>query len=550
MATCNPAVMRLTALVLLGASCAHGMQAARYSRVLRAAVRPSGFIAMATCNPAVMRLTALVLLGASCAHGMQAARYSRVLRAAVRPSGFIAMAADLPDAIVVFEEVPDAAEATVALTIPGEATRVVWDKLMVLATKQAVVSGFKQGSAPAALVIGAVGRNVLVADAIATLLEHYCKASIGNKINAMGEPRVLDKQDEIMARFVPGQSLSLKLSVDVWPEVTLSSADYFGLEVEIEVPPFNQAAYDSTLQQLQQRQAKLKDYALDYKASEGDTLLVDMTGYEQLEDGSKGEELKQASGAQLTVELLPGRFMPGLVEGLLGAKAGENRLVPVQFSTRSQAQGLSGKKLLFDVNVMSVQSKVIPELDDDFANSIAPGLTMEGLNDKVREGVQAEVDKAVKTASLTQLELALVLKLMPNTPVPDTLVTEHARKQWAAMLTDVKDKEKLSDEDMLAQVTSASFEAFKAENLDGIKMIVRGSLLIEQIAKLEGVAVDKADMEEQKMMMKASNPKGMEKVDDAMLMTQIEATLLRDKVLELVATKSVITKVPMKAIAA
>ncbi|KAJ1629243.1 hypothetical protein T492DRAFT_840971 [Pavlovales sp. CCMP2436] len=183
--------------------------------------------------------------------------------------------------------------------------------------------------------------------------------------------------------------------VDVWPEVTLSSADYFGLEVEIEVPPFNQAAYDSTLQQLQQRQAKLKDYALDYKASEsdtlpskdyaldykasegdtllaklkdyvldykasegdtllfdtmahppsaphsfffglqaklkdqaldykaklkdyaldykaseGDTLLVDMTGYEQLEDGSKGEELKQASGAQLTVELLPGRFMP------------------------------------------------------------------------------------------------------------------------------------------------------------------------------------------------------------------------------------------------
>lgn len=47
-------------------------------------------------------------------------------------------------------------------------------------------------------------------------------------------------------------------------------------------------------------------------------------------------------------------------------------------------------------------------------------------------------------------------------------------------------------------------------------------------------------------MMKASDPKGMEKVDDAMLMTQIEATLLREKVLELVASRATIDKVPMQ----
>lgn len=47
----------------------------------------------------------------------------------------------------------------------------------------------------------------------------------------------------------------------------------------------------------------------------------------------------------------PRRFIPGLVEGLLGAKAGEQRLVPVQFPTRSQQADLSGKPLLFDVQV-------------------------------------------------------------------------------------------------------------------------------------------------------------------------------------------------------
>jgi hypothetical protein len=48
------------------------------------------------------------------------------------------------------------------------------------------------------------------------------------------------------------------------------------------------------------------------------------------------------------------------------------------------------------------------------------------------------------------------------------------------------------------------------------------------------------------MLVKQSNPKGMEAIDDAMLMTQIEATLLREKVLDLIASRSTITKVLMK----
>lgn len=50
------------------------------------------------------------------------------------------------------------------------------------------------------------------------------------------------------------------------------------------------------------------------------------------------------------------------------------------------------------------------------------------------------------------------------------------------------------------------------------------------------------------LMIKQSDAKGMEKVDDAMLMTQIEATMLRTKVLELIASRATINKVPMKEV--
>lgn len=54
------------------------------------------------------------------------------------------------------------------------------------------------------------------------------------------------------------------------------------LAAQVEVPPFNQKAYDSTLASLRQRQATLRDLPADRAAQEGDTVRVDMAGYEQV----------------------------------------------------------------------------------------------------------------------------------------------------------------------------------------------------------------------------------------------------------------------------
>jgi trigger factor len=552
---------------------------------------------------------ALLAAPALASRGLAGSRLARGVRAVS-----LRMMAVMPDATVVIEQSKGASEARVKLTIPGGATREVWDGLVRQAKTSATVNGFKQGTAPESLVIGAVGKKRLASDAIAALLEHYCQAALGAKtgLNAIGEPRVLDDSAMLIDAYEPGTPLTVQLALDLWPEVVVAKGAYDGLAFEIETPPFNQKAYDSTLKQLQLRQATLKSLPEATLSKEGDTLLVDMTGYEQLPDGSKGEVLNVAAGAELTIELLPGRFMPGLVEGLVGAKAGETRLVPVIFSQRSQQAALSGKPLLFEVNVKAVQTTVLPEIDDAFAASIQAGMTLAALNDKVREGVQAEVDKAVREASFSQLEQILVAKFVPDLPVPDTLITEHARKRWAQVLTEARDKQQLPDEELKAMVTAEAFEQFKLDTLDETKLIVRGNLLVDAIARIEGVAVSRDEMEEQKaratdrepharaaggggveasglasgrprrarshgvasdssafrplapppraspspparcllrvaqMLVKQSNPKGMEAIDDAMLMTQIEATLLREKVLDLIASRSTITKVLMK----
>lgn len=56
-----------------------------------------------------------------------------------------------------------------------------------------------------------------------------------------------------------------------------------------------------------------------------------------------------------------------------------------------------------------------------------------------------------------------------------------------------------SDEELKAMVTAEAFEQYKADTMEETKLVVRASLLIDTIAKMEGVAVDKAEMEEQKV---------------------------------------------------
>jgi FKBP-type peptidyl-prolyl cis-trans isomerase (trigger factor) len=64
-----------------------------------------------------------------------------------------------------------------------------------------------------------------------------------------------------------------------------------------------------------------------------------MVGYLANSDGGKGEALPEgvASGDNVEVILGKGRYMEGLVEGLVGGRVGETKVVKVRFPDVSGA---------------------------------------------------------------------------------------------------------------------------------------------------------------------------------------------------------------------
>src|SRR5690606_24061145 len=67
-----------------------------------------------------------------------------------------------------------------------------------------------------------------------------------------------------------------------------------------------------------------------------------------------------AKGTQLV--LGSGRMIPGFEDGLVGAKAGEERVVNVTFPEDYQNLDLAGKAAEFTITVNSVSAPVLPEL--------------------------------------------------------------------------------------------------------------------------------------------------------------------------------------------
>ena len=153
-------------------------------------------------------------------------------------------------------------------------------------------------------------------------------------------------------------------------------------------------------------------------------MVIDYSG--RIDGGTAGEAggpFEGGSGRDQLVQLGSGRLIPGFEEQLVGAAAGEERTVEVTFPDDYQAEHLAGRTAKFDVKVVEVKSKRLPELDDEFAAEAGGFDTLAELRDDVSKrlrendelAIEREFEQAVLDAAVEEAQV----------DVPDKLV--HAR---------------------------------------------------------------------------------------------------------------------------
>ena len=274
---------------------------------------------------------------------------------------------------------------------------------------------------------------------------------------------------------------------------------------------------------MREHQGTLIDAPTDAAVQKNDFVTLDFEGFVDGVpfDGGKSEDYPLQIGS--------GSFIPGFEDQLIGAKIGEEREVKVTFPEEYHAENLKGKPAVFKCVIRSIKSRELPELDDAFAKKASKFETLAELREDVRRNLTANAERQAEAERRTKaIDMATDGTQMEIPPVMiDNRIT--AMIQEMAMRLE---QQGMSLEQYL-QYAGLDMARIREEYREAAEKNVRTDLMLEEVAKVEGIKVEARDLDQEVYAMAISygaTPKQVQKIiKEQGRVSDLAATVLRKK---------------------
>ena len=220
------------------------------------------------------------------------------------------------------------------------------------------------------------------------------------------------------------------------------------------------------------------------KAAMGDEVVLDFEGFVDgvAFEGGKGESYPLLLGS--------GYFIPGFEEQVAGACVNEERDVHVTFPTAYTPE-LAGKDATFRIKVHEITRRSMPTLDDAFAK--AQGF--EELSQLRRAVMEQAVAKKQKEAA-EQFANDLIAQVLDGMEVqlPDAMV----ENQLDGLIQELRGHLQSQNVELeqYLEASGASMEELRAHAREQAVSAARFELAMTEIARLEGIDVTDAEVEQ------------------------------------------------------
>lgn len=275
-------------------------------------------------------------------------------------------------------------------------------------SRQVSIAGFRPGKAPRRLVENQVGTERIRSDA----LEELVPPRVGE---ILAETEIAPVVPPLLESVTDGANGSLRVEVRVttWPRLE-SAPDYRGRTIQMQTLPAVSDEVDARIQQLRQMYAPLR--TVDRAVEKGDYVVIDMT----VMDGERSVESLALDG--FSYEVGSERLHARIDEGLMGQEAGDEMEIsaPLPEWLSSQADtpdgsGIEPAEGSYRIRIVEVQSRSLPELDDDWASDYTGHDSLEDLRNEM--GAELETQRIetqwrlLVTETLEELTSELELEL-------------------------------------------------------------------------------------------------------------------------------------------
>ena len=339
--------------------------------------------------------------------------------------------------------------------------------------------GFRKGKAPRKMIESMYGKGVFMEDAVNSLVpQEYTKALGECDLEIVSQPEINVTQME------PGKALIFTADVAVKPEVTLG--DYKGVEVPKSEIAVTDEEVDAEVKKEQDKNARTVAVE-DRAAANGDITTIDFEG---LVDGVAFEGGK---GTDYALTLGSGTFIPGFEDQLVGANTGDHVEVKVTFPEEYQAKELAGKEAVFQCDVKKIETKEVPELDDEFAKDVSEFDTLAEYKEDVKKKLTEKKEKEARTAK----ENAAVDKAIENAQmdIPE-LMTKTECRQMMDDFSRRMQQQGLSMEQYF-QFTGQSMDKMMEDMKPQALKRIQTRLVLEKVAEAENIQPSEEEITEE-----------------------------------------------------
>lgn len=339
--------------------------------------------------------------------------------------------------------------------------------------------GFRKGKAPRKMIESMYGKGVFMEDAVNSLVpQEYTKALGECDLEIVSQPEINVTQME------PGKALIFTADVAVKPEVTLG--DYKSVEVPKSEIAVTDEEVDAEVKKEQDKNARTVAVE-DRAAANGDITTIDFEGFVD------GVAFEGGKGTDYALTLGSGTFIPGFEDQLVGANTGDHVEVKVTFPEEYQAKELAGKEAVFQCDVKKIETKEVPELDDEFAKDVSEFDTLAEYKEDVKKKLTEKKEKEARTAK----ENAAVDKAIENAQmdIPE-LMTKTECRQMMDDFSRRMQQQGLSMEQYF-QFTGQSMDKMMEDMKPQALKRIQTRLVLEKIAEVENIQPTEEEVNEE-----------------------------------------------------
>jgi trigger factor len=282
------------------------------------------------------------------------------------------------------------------------------------------MAGFRPGKVPVKMVEQSYGpqvRNEVLGDKVESA---FTKTVQEQNLRVAGYPKIEPKETSAEG------TVEFTATFEVFPEVVVGSLS----EVSIERPVLtvSDAEVDRTIEVLRKQRATFEK--ADRASQEGDRVVIDFTGRKD------GEVFEGGQASDFPVVLGGGQMLPDFDNALRGLSVGEIKTFDLTFPADYNAQQLAGQTVQFEITLKTVESPVLPEVDEAFAKTL--GVTSGDLTEmraEIKTNLEREVSRRIR-GRLRDQALDVLSKACAF-EVPQALVDSESERMVEAARQDL-----------------------------------------------------------------------------------------------------------------